>query len=161
MNQVYEIKSSDGRVMKVYEDRLVLTQKGLLGFVSRGLAGEKTIYYRDLSSVQFKNCGFVAGFMEFTFPGSNDHVGGPISGTANENRFTFGRPTIGAAKKLARQMEEVNNYIQGRIGMSRQPRERIASLSAADEIVKFKQLLEEGIITQGEFELKKKELLNL
>ena len=35
------------------------------------------------------------------------------------------------------------------------------SFSAADEIVKFKKLLDEGIITQEEFDLKKKQLLGL
>ena len=34
-------------------------------------------------------------------------------------------------------------------------------ISAADEILKFKQLLDAGIITQEEFEAKKKQLLNL
>ena len=33
--------------------------------------------------------------------------------------------------------------------------------SAADEIVKFKQLLDSGIITQEEFDAKKKQLLGL
>ena len=32
---------------------------------------------------------------------------------------------------------------------------------AADEILKFKKLLDEGIITQEEFDLKKKQLLGL
>lgn len=39
----YEIKSADGRVLKVYDDRVVLTQVGILGALSRGLAGEKTV----------------------------------------------------------------------------------------------------------------------
>ena len=36
-----------------------------------------------------------------------------------------------------------------------------AVLSAADEIRKFKGLLDDGIISQSEFDAKKKELLNL
>lgn len=35
------------------------------------------------------------------------------------------------------------------------------SISAADEIMKFKQLLDDGIISQDEFEMKKNELLNM
>ena len=35
------------------------------------------------------------------------------------------------------------------------------SPSAADEILKYKQLLDMGVITQEEFDLKKKQLLNL
>ena len=37
----------------------------------------------------------------------------------------------------------------------------VASISAADELKKFKELLDEGIITQAEFDAKKKELLGL
>lgn len=36
-----------------------------------------------------------------------------------------------------------------------------SEFSVADEILKFKSLLDQGIVTQGEFDLKKKELLNL
>lgn len=38
---------------------------------------------------------------------------------------------------------------------------KVHNSSAADEIVKFKELLDQGIITQEEFELKKKQLLGL
>ncbi len=36
-----------------------------------------------------------------------------------------------------------------------------ATASSADELKKFKELLEDGVITQEEFELKKKQLLGL
>lgn len=37
----------------------------------------------------------------------------------------------------------------------------VSATSSADEIMKFKQLLDNGVITQEEFEAKKKQLLNL
>ena len=162
--EVYNIKSSDGRVLRVFPDKIILTQKGLLGAMSRGFAGEKTIYYSDISSVQFKNCGWTAGFLEFTFNGSGDRSGGPMSGANNENRFTFGRPTIGAARKLAKEMEEVKSYIDRAIEASRRKIIQggsVSQISSADEIMKFKNLLDNGIITQSEFEAKKKQLLGI
>ena len=39
--------------------------------------------------------------------------------------------------------------------------EKIEKYSAADEILKFKKLMDEGIISQDEFEMKKKQLLKL
>ena len=39
--------------------------------------------------------------------------------------------------------------------------EEITNTSSADEILKYKNLLDNGIITQDEFEAKKKQLLNL
>ena len=39
--------------------------------------------------------------------------------------------------------------------------EKDIQLSSADELRKFKNLLDDGIITQAEFDLKKKQLLEL
>lgn len=56
--------------------------------------------------------------------------------------------------------EEIKNYILEKmsdIASSITP----SNVSNADELKKFKQLLDEGLISQEEYELKKKELLNL
>jgi hypothetical protein len=157
----YKIESSTGSVLCVYDDHVVLTQEGVMGGFSRGLAGEKVIYYADITSVQFKNCGWSAGYMEFTFPVSGDKTGGPLGGMKNENRFTFGRPTIGAAKKLATEMEEVNDFIQEKVRTSKSPRTAGPVTSPADEILKFKQLFDMGAVTEEEYEAKKKQLLEI
>ena len=51
------------------------------------------------------------------------------------------------------------------VGMIKDPLEeknsQDTSISSADEIRKFKQLLDDGIITQEEFNVKKKQLLGL
>ena len=39
--------------------------------------------------------------------------------------------------------------------------EVVSTVSAADEIKKFKALLDDGVITQDEFDIKKKQLLGL
>ena len=115
MSAVFSVKSSaNGQVMNVYEDKIELTQKGFIGFLSRGLSGTKTYYYKDITTVQFKNCGWTAGFFEFTFAGGIDKKGGLFAGADNDNRFVFGKATIGNAKKLAAEMEKVNEYIQER-----------------------------------------------
>ncbi len=160
MQPIYEIKSADGRVMKVYEDRVVLTQAGLLGFMSRGLSGDKTIYFSDITSVQFKEAGWTAGFMEFTFPGSNDRRGGPISGASNENRFTFGKPTIGAARKLNEEVLVAKAFIEKRIHESKkQNRVLPTTFSKVEELSNLQKLLDSEAINQEEYEKLKKEVL--
>lgn len=156
----FEIKSVTGQVLRVYEDRVELTQSGVRGAILQGLQGVKTYYYNAISTIQFKNCGWTNGFIEFTFAGGNDRRGGAWSGAGNDNRFTFGKPTIGAAKKLAAEMEEVNAYLQERLKFSRQP-QFVSQSSGADEIMKFKELAEQGIITSEEFEAKKKQILGI
>ena len=159
----FEVKSVSGQVLYVYDDKIELA--GAVGnYLSKRLEGRKTWYYKDITSVQFKNCGWTAGFFEFTFGGGIDNKrGGPISGLTNENRFTFGAPSIGLAKEKAAEMEKVNDYIQRKLAEAK--RSVIAStnvpFSSADEIMKYKNLLDAGIITKAEFERKKKQLLDL
>ena len=53
------------------------------------------------------------------------------------------------------------NFI-GQLGsLMNLPNETTPALSSADEILKFKKLMEDGVITQAEFEAKKKQLLGL
>ena len=68
------------------------------------------------------------------------------------------KEALSSAQKCIAALEIINDINQSsRIEYSSAPQ----SVSAADEIVKFKALLDQGIITQEEFEAKKKELLGL
>lgn len=159
---LYKIKSADGRVLKVYDDRVVLTQEGVVGMLSRGLSGYKTIYFKDITSIQFKEAGWTAGYMEFTFPGSNDRGGGPISGVTNENRFTFGKPTIGAARKLNIEVLKVKAFIENKIDeIKKQGNESSQknNVSKADEISKLKSLLDNGAISKEEYDNLKRDII--
>lgn len=62
------------------------------------------------------------------------------------------------AQKCITALETINDIIQNELN---QHAYEIQSISSADEILKFKNLLDQGIITQEEFDAKKKELLNL
>lgn len=162
MDAVYSVKSVNGQVMNVYEDRIELTQEGKRGFISQGLAGVKTYYYNDITTIQFKNCGWTAGFFEFTFAGGIDRRGGAMGGMHNDNRFMFGASTIGKAKEKAVEMEKVNEYIQMRLREYKTTLQNVtAPISSADELEKFNDLFKKGIITKEEFEAKKKQLLGI
>ncbi len=160
METVFEMSSSIGMVLRVYEDRIVLTQKGVMGALTRGFSGEKTIYIRDITSVQFKEAAWTAGFIEFTFPGSNDRPGGSIFGVPNENRFTFSNRSMSVQKELTAQAQKIKEFIDRKIGENKsQSRSQI--ISVADELAKFKKLLDDGVLTEAEFAKKKQELLGL
>lgn len=64
---------------------------------------------------------------------------------------------IEATKKTAEELIKKINQIQ--LENNSQTTQTISNISTADEILKFKQLLDEGIITKDEFEKKKQELL--
>ena len=82
----------------------------------------------------------------------------------NENSFTYDTSKISNEK-----MTEIVNYIKKRIDIYKsqkniQPQTQVYATqpySPADEIKKYKELLDLDIITKEEFELKKKQLLNL
>ena len=77
----------------------------------------------------------------------------------NENTFTFD-----LSVQTNEKMQEVAEYIKKRVSETKNSSSRqpvVEQTSVADEIRKFKELLDMGAITQKEYDLKKKELLNL
>lgn len=74
----------------------------------------------------------------------------------NENSFTF------EGSVLNSQMKEIADYIRIKVKeCKKQKSGQTAAVSAADELKKFKELLDSGVITQEEFDAKKKQLLGL
>ncbi len=79
----------------------------------------------------------------------------------SENSFVW---NVGRKSEVTNElMEEIKNYIQEKIRASKNPHPSITTqaLSPAEELKKFKELLDAGILTQEEFDAKKKQLLGL
>jgi hypothetical protein len=159
MEKIFEV-SCAGMTLTVYDDCVSFAPKGALGFMTKGMQGERKIFYSDMSSIQFKkSSSLLSGFIEFYFAGHNTQKqgGGLFAGTNNENRFTF-------YNKFLPDMEKIRDYIQGKINEKNAPQNVVvqsAAASGADELLKFKQLLDAGVITQDEFDAKKKQILGL
>ena len=121
----------------------------------RAFDGSKDFYYSDMTSVQYKKPSIlINGFIQFEYPGSH-------SGQNNfnsENTFV-----IMKGKSDIEQCEKAYLYIKERIAFYKQQKtpQAVSAISPADELKKFKELLDSGIITQDEFDAKKKELLGL
>ena len=140
------------RYLDVYEDRVVLRQmQNMRAFFSHNMYnGDKTIYYSSMTAVQHKTCDkFLLGYIQF-----ETSVGAAGNNYNSENSWTFNAD-------MNDKSQEVVRYVQRRINEVKNPAPVIqaAAVSAADEILKFKQLLDAGIITQEEFDAKKKQLL--
>lgn len=160
MSKLYEV-SCAGLTLSVYEDCVSIAPKGFLGFAAKGMAGERKIFYKDITSVQFKpSSKLLSGFIEFYFAGHNTtkQGGGLFAGTTNDNRFTF-------HNKYLEDMQKINDYIQGKINQPIAVATPIAppqnSANNLDELKQLKQLLDAGIITQEDFDAKKKQILGL
>lgn len=157
---VYSVDGVRGKHIDVYENKCVIKTKVTIGslLASNATDGEKTIYYRDCVGIQFKPSSFTIGYLQLeTASGMMNNKGSNFFG---ENSFTFDTTVISNEK-----MEEVANYIRKKIDEIKTSGDRPATvvnaISPAEELKKMKELLDMGIITQEEFDLKKKQLLGI
>ena len=156
-NALYFVKGVNGQ-LEVFEDKVVITRKGAMSFSTHGLAGGKTIPMSAIQSVQFKpGGGMTNGFIQFAVMGGRERQGGLLAATRDENTVVLrmGEQTVKG--------EEIRDYVEKRILELAKPQATVLmqQTSAADEIIKFKNLLDMGVITQEEFDAKKKQLLGL
>lgn len=157
-----ELKCANG-LLKVYKDRAVVSRNTIMGFVSQGLKGDKTFFYHDLSSVEYRKPTLLAnGYIKFITAGTREtkqDIG--FLGTTTKEALKDDNTLILRAfnKEIPKKSEELYKYILQKISESKNTKITENNISKADEILKFKQLLEQGIITQEEFDRKKKELL--
>ncbi len=154
--KVYDLDGVRGRHIDVYEDKVVLSVKATFGSLLVGNAtdGEKTIYYSDCVGVQYKKAGLTIGYLQFETAGSI--MNNRQNNFFNENTFTWDTPKISNQK-----MEEVANYCKKQVDecKSMKHNQVINTISPADELKKYKELLDMGVITQEEFAAKKKQIL--
>ena len=158
----FAIKCTNG-LLKVYEDKAIISRNTAMGFVTQGLKGDKVFFYNTLSSIEYKKPSFFAnGYIKFITAGTQER---------NQNIGLLGNTTIEASKdpntlilrafnkEIPSKSEQIYMYILKRISEIKKENSTINNISNADEIMRFKQLLDEGIISQEEFEKKKQELL--
>lgn len=95
----------------------------------------------------------MAGFISFSITGGKEFMGAStMDAIQDENSFLIRNETYLKATKI-------KEYIDSQI--ANRGKEGTIQLSSADEIAKFKSLLDQGVITQEEFDAKKKQLLGL
>lgn len=160
---VYHVVGSSGRTLDVYEEKCVITTKASLTSWATGNSsdGEKTIYYVDCIGVQFKRCGtgLTIGYLQLET--ASGLMNQKTNNFWNENSFTFNK------EEQNEQVAEIADYIKEKIDEIKRQKSApqattvVQQASAADELKKFKELLDMGVITQEEFDAKKKQLLGL
>ena len=142
--------------LRVYEDKVEINKKGS-GFITGNSC--KTLPMSNITSVSVTPCTVWArGFIEFSIPGSRDskRVEAAMN---NENALLL---------KNAKQNEtamQIKAYIDEQIIKCSNTKVGTTIIqqanSPAEELKKFKELLDAGIITEDEFNAKKKQLLGL
>lgn len=135
-------------ILDVYEDKITITAN------KKSAIGDRTFFMSQISGVQLKKgTTFEGGYLYFNLPGGKNKPSfSPLKLALTENAVMFNKKQNDLAEKVKIKIEEL-------ITQSAASSENYAS--GADEILKYKNLLEQGIITQEEFNNKKKQILNL
>lgn len=153
LEKEYYVKSPTKTYLTINDNSLSIRRKGALNLMTQGLKGEKTIPLKSITSVQIKKPGLTNGYIQFSLPGGNESKGGVFKATQDENTIMFSKKYYNDMLELKQSIESI--VFDGGKATTAQ------ATSSADEILKFKKLLDESIITQEEFDAKKKELLGL
>ena len=137
----------------VYNNKVIIEHHGILGVATQGLSGKKTIPMKSIHSLQFREGGSaVNGFLQFGIAGGVERQGGVFVAAGDENSVIF-------SKDKNAEAYEIKEFIESKIYSSDANATIINQVSGADEILKLKGLLDQGIITETEFEQKKAKLL--
>lgn len=141
-----EFKGYNGTL--VITDTSVIIKRGIKGFLLGGLMlrGDKVIPFSSIVAVQLKKPGFTAGYIQLTLRGGSEAKAGLFESTKDENSIHF--------HSNGKAFEEARRLIEEKIGDA-----GTVKTSSFSDLEKLAELKEKGIITQQEFEQKKKMLL--
>lgn len=162
MKELMRLKATNGTIV-AYEDKVVIARKGFGAFAMQGgFQGDRTIYYKDLSSIEYKKPGLVNGYIQFLFPGSlNSSAKVGFMGTSRQSAKDPNTVILRAFNKnTPRESEKLYKLLLSKIEEYKSPAVvTTSSVSGAEELEKLALLKEKGVITKEEFEKAKAKII--
>ncbi|MCP1124548.1 SHOCT domain-containing protein [Bacillus sp. 3103sda1] len=141
--------------LQVIGNKIVIKRKGMLAKMTQGLKGDKEILIKQLSSIQFKPAStFTNGYIQFAFSGGKENKGGLFDATKDENTIMFN-------KKQQSNFDKLKSLIEQKMDEFHSPTPAHAPVDVADQIKKLADLRDSGILSNEEFDAKKKQLLGI
>ncbi len=147
-----ELRGNQGKTLTVDGATIRIVKKAWAFATQRA----KSIPIRNITSVEVKKPGGTVGFIQFSIAGgaarnsSFTWTGGAFDAVMDENSIVF---TDQSAYQIALKIKKYVETYQETSSSAGSP------LSAADEIVKLKALMDQGIITPEEFAIKKRRFI--
>ena len=162
-NTLAKVKGTGG-IVYIFSDHIEISRKSITGFIEQGIKGSKSIYFKDIKAIEYKKPTMWAnGYIQFITNmelAKNQSVG--ILGTKISAAKDPNAVILRAFKKeVIKNAELVYKISMEQWEKSKEPKPTSSPLSGPDEIVKYKKLLDEDIITKEEFEAKKKQILGI
>lgn len=156
-----EIQIPEHVIIEANANGVVITRKGIRSFANRGSNGAQSIPYSAIIGTDFKKSsgpiGVMGGHISFNTAAGNQTTSG--LGVLYGSGSDYAKANTVVFRDHDDEMEEIKNIVEYKINQQSKP--TTAPLSSADEIRKYKQLLDDGVITQEEFDAKKKQLSGL
>lgn len=149
----YNLKSNGKYEIIIKDNFISITPKGLSNAINKGLVGTKKIDMNNITGLQFKEPGMTSGYLQFILLGSQESKGGIMAAVKDENTILFTKKELNIVLEIKAYVEE---FIANKNSVTQNNNQQFSN---ADEILKFKQLLDIGAITEEEFEAQKKSIL--
>jgi len=138
--------------IELYNNKICIRRKGFFSFLQHGLKGDKNIMISSITSIQFKAAGLTNGYIQIAFSGGKEAKGGIFQAGKDENTVMFTKRQQPLFEKIK---DAVESRLQSGKGISASPG------SDADELAKLADLRDKGILTEDEFQHKKKQILGM
>ena len=145
-------KGIDG-TMRLDGDMLYIHKKQF--FVSRG---EKAIPLSSITAIQWKEPALTSGYIQVVLKGSGESKGGVFDATKDENAILFNKSrgqVLAIRDAINRELAE-----RSRMGSSAAAPQPVAT-DPIGELVRWAELRDKGVISQDEYDAKKRQLLGL
>lgn len=158
MEKVVEIKIPEHVILKADDTGITITRKGLSSFANRGSNGTQTIPYKYIISVDYKPAtgpkGMIGGHINFVT------AAGETNGGLGRFAGDYGKANSVVFRSHNEEMKEIKEIVEQKIAQNNES-QNVQPISEADELAKFKNLLDDGVLTQEEFDAKKKQILGI
>lgn len=160
------VKGTNGTII-ADDDKVTISRKGFIGFATQGIKGNRVIFYKDMRSIEYKKPTIWAnGYIQFitnaelATSSKTNLIGGTSKDALKDPNLVILRAF---KKKMVNEGQELYESVLSKLDEYKQNDVHSFSNnnSTADEIIKFKKLLDDNVITQEEFDKKKTELLNM
>ena len=148
---ILKAKGKSGQI-ELYGNKICICRRGISGFLLHGSKGDKEIMISSITAIQFKKANmWVNGYIQIAFMGGMEAKKGIFEAVSDENTVMFDVFQQDDFICIKNEMEKLM-LLQNSTS---------DAYSGAEEIEKLANLRDKGILTEQEFNQKKKQILDL
>lgn len=155
---IFHAEGDNGQVV-LTERAVIIGREGFLqAYMSGTFKGNKSIPYKSITGVQFKEPGIITlGYIRFTHPGE---IGFRRGVNAAFKYAITDENTVTITKKQKENFRKVRDMVEEKIHAPLMTPQQVSAPNIADEIAKLASLKKDGLISDEEYAQLKNKLIN-